>query len=724
MPLTPDEMTLAKSADRKEQPMEAFALELMTKAQDAVSKRAVIEDRWLLDMRQYHGRYDPTTEQKLRENTNRSQVFVNRTRPKCNSLKARLIDMLFPTDEKNWGIRPTPVPQLAERLKDEETVIGQTEQGNPVTAADGARGLGEVLKTRAEAMEKEIDDQLTESDYVAKCRDAIHEACVLGTGVLKGPIVQNRSKKRWIIDPQNPTGQDYVLARVEQMTAGVEWVSAWDYYPDPTALRKEDVQYEFELHHYTRADLMRLRRLPNINSDVIDEMLQQSATQWRATSQRLSELREITGQVQTYDDGRYEVWEYTGPATADDLMACGCDLDEQEQGRDDLFAIVLFWGPYVLRASLYPMEWAESPYDLFVVEKDETSPFGLGVPFVIRNSQKVANAAWRTLLENAALSSGPQIVIDEKLVEPVDGVWGLSARKLWRKKSDAKPGDRPFETFDIPAHLNELMAIFERANELCDEESNLPMIAQGEQGSAPNTFGATSILMNASNVVLRGIIKGFDDDVTTRLIARFYDWNMEHNPKPEIKGDFLIEARGSSVLMVKELQSQTLIALLDRALSSPDLMRMTDLERLYRKTVETMHITAEDIVLQPEEIERSKDTVIQKLQQQLAQMQEQGSDRAQVEQIRANAALQGKKMEMENHERERKFRMLLSMSEAQRSWMEFSANRDIDLKKVGADLMKFREKLRQEQQQFVDEANLKLAAKDMTANYGLEGSAP
>jgi hypothetical protein len=30
-------------------------------------------------------------------------------------LAARLKDLLFPTDEKNWGIGPTPVPTLADR---------------------------------------------------------------------------------------------------------------------------------------------------------------------------------------------------------------------------------------------------------------------------------------------------------------------------------------------------------------------------------------------------------------------------------------------------------------------------------------------------------------------------------------------------------------------------------------------------------------------------------
>ncbi len=58
------------------------------------------------------GRYDATTEATLNEGK-KSRLYVNMTRPKTHAWEAKLSDMLFPTDgTPNWGIRPTPVPEL------------------------------------------------------------------------------------------------------------------------------------------------------------------------------------------------------------------------------------------------------------------------------------------------------------------------------------------------------------------------------------------------------------------------------------------------------------------------------------------------------------------------------------------------------------------------------------------------------------------------------------
>jgi hypothetical protein len=46
-----------------------------------------------------------------------AKAFVKLTRHKTNGWAARLSDLLFPTDEKNWGIQPTPMPELAKAAK-------------------------------------------------------------------------------------------------------------------------------------------------------------------------------------------------------------------------------------------------------------------------------------------------------------------------------------------------------------------------------------------------------------------------------------------------------------------------------------------------------------------------------------------------------------------------------------------------------------------------------
>ena len=85
--------------------------ELEEEATRRVGQKQPLEQRWLEDLRQLHGQYEATVQQDLRE-SGKSQLYVNVTRPKTNAAAARLNDMLFPTDDKNWAIEPTPVPEL------------------------------------------------------------------------------------------------------------------------------------------------------------------------------------------------------------------------------------------------------------------------------------------------------------------------------------------------------------------------------------------------------------------------------------------------------------------------------------------------------------------------------------------------------------------------------------------------------------------------------------
>jgi hypothetical protein len=103
---TPEDLEL-EIAER----LNTFASRLSRLAQEQVAKRSQIEQRWLDDIRQYHGQYDAREQSNL-EQQGGSKVYVNITRNKTNAAEARLQDMLFPTDDKNWAINPTPVPEI------------------------------------------------------------------------------------------------------------------------------------------------------------------------------------------------------------------------------------------------------------------------------------------------------------------------------------------------------------------------------------------------------------------------------------------------------------------------------------------------------------------------------------------------------------------------------------------------------------------------------------
>ena len=198
----------------------------------------------------------------------------------------------------------------------------------------------------------------------------------------------------------------------------------------------------------------------------------------------------------------------------------------------------------LLKFGLHHLDSGDPIYSVFCLEKDDASIFGFGIPYIMRDPQKAMASAWRIMLDNAGLSSGPQIVINDQVIEPQNGVWALEPRKIWLRKSGAPKNEKPFEFFEIESHLDELTALIELCKKNVDEETSLPVITQGEQGAhITKTAQGMSLLMNSANIVFRRIVKNWDDDLTTPSIRRMYDFLMQFSKKENIKGDYEVDAR-------------------------------------------------------------------------------------------------------------------------------------------------------------------------------------
>jgi len=223
----------------------------------------------------------------------------------------------------------------------------------------------------------------------------------------------------------------------------------------------------------------------------------------------------------------------------------------------------------------------------------------------MRNPQKVLNAAWRAMMDNAGNAVGPQIVIAKDQIEPEDGEWTIGGgTKIWLAKDGIPRDKRAFETFDIPSQQVIYANIITLAKQFIDDMTAMPQIAQGEQGAGvTKTAQGMALLMNSANVVFRRIVKNFDDDVTTPDIRRFYDWNMQFNDKDEIKGDYEVDARGSSVLLVREMQAQTLMAVATQLGGHPVYGPMLRNREVLRKMFQALMIPAADVVLTDNEID-------------------------------------------------------------------------------------------------------------------------
>lgn len=598
-----------------------------------VGRRTEVEARWLRNLRQYHGVYDDDIAQALADDTTKSTLFINQTRPKTNTCAAKLSDMLFPTDDKNWGVKETPVPQLvdtasrapqaavaaAERANqmvqagqgaEAEQVVGQANAG--LEAGDAAKADLETAKQAAKSMEKEIEDQLRQCQYNVAAREVIEDACKLGTGIMKGPVDDDRVRRVW--RPVDEGGRAmHVMQTVNDPRPGFLRVDPWHWFPDMDALVPMDSESFFERHLLSKPDLRRLARRPDFDSDAIRRLLRSEPSSVSPTF--LADLRSITGKHNDTGVKRYVAWEYRGPLTADDArevaMLVGGDdmIDEEVDPLDEINVVVWFCQGEVLKFGIHHLDSGDPIYSVFCIERDDSSLFGIGVPELMRDSQSAMNGAWRMMMDNGGLSTGPQIEVDLAVVEPADGEYALAPRKLWLRKSTADPNKPGIRTYDIPSHQAELAGIIELSKMFVDDETGVSMLAQGEQGShVTQTLGGMSILMNATNIVFRRIVKNFDDDMTVPNIRRLYDWNMQFSSRDEIKGDMDVDARGTSVLLVREMQSQTLMALLMNFGGHPVIGPLLKVAPTLRRLVQSFMLSADEIVLTDEELRQAAES--------------------------------------------------------------------------------------------------------------------
>src|SRR5215467_4784385 len=185
-----------------------------------VSDRRITEIRWLANQRQYLGLYDPEVEAAF--SPNRSKAYPKITRTKCISVLARIMNLMFQGNERNWEIHAAPWPDITTaEIKDAINLAQEKDQQMGVSTPSPEdsfaynnyvmEALDRYADLRADKLSTLIDDQLQELgghqalDYVALNRAVIRSGIIYGLGVLRGPFVRKSETVTWKV--QKPPQQ-------------------------------------------------------------------------------------------------------------------------------------------------------------------------------------------------------------------------------------------------------------------------------------------------------------------------------------------------------------------------------------------------------------------------------------------------------------------------------------------------------------------------------------
>lgn len=586
--------------------LDAFGESLAKKRSEAIGARQAsgIEQQWIEDEEFYQGIDDanrdehsnawrtkpPGQYQTEVKGATRSTVFPNITRPYVDAAAARVADMLLPTDDRSWDLRATPIPELADisegkippgvqtqlaELGDQGAVdqVAAQIQKQAKAAIDDAKAKAEKARTR-------IEDWQIEGQWHAEVRKVIEDAARIGTGVLKGPIPVKR-KSMALVDvgpdgkpaqPQNILQKLFgavkglfrwsqasakALVFKEEIKPTSKRIDPWNFFPDGACGENiHDGSGTWERDHLTAKLLEDLKGQPGYIDAQIDLCLKEGPQKAVAPTKE-----EPNRYLEEHEGKRFEIWYYHGTADKEDLAAAGCECGDDENPQ--VSVMVVMANNRVLKAALNPLDSGDFPYDVMPWQRKSGLPWGNGVARQGRTPQRITTAATRNLMDNGGLSAGPQIVIKQGMIVPADEQWTITPRKLWYAGEDSDIDDvrKAMTFFEIPSRQKELMEIIQFGMKLMEDATGLPMLLQGQQGKAPDTVGGMNILNNNATSVLRRLARLFDDCITEPHIRRYYTWLLQYGEDDE-KGDFDIDARGSSALVERDMQSQQIPQLL------------------------------------------------------------------------------------------------------------------------------------------------------------------
>jgi hypothetical protein len=600
-------------------------------AEDA---READETRWLKSYENYRGLYKNSV--KFRD-SEKSRVFVKITKTKVLAAFGQLVDVIFGTGKFPIGITETKLPEgekenayLDTQNPTPSIEITDENRGNvPDNPFDvGFEGDGKVLKAgstygnvesieqkvaddltegvsaipempeikpaqkAARRMEKLIHDQIEESNGSAEIRNALLECSLLGTGIVKGPFNFNKTLHQW-----SSEGDEREYNPLEVRVPRIEFVSCWDFYPDPAATNIDECEFIIHRHKMNRSQLRQLRNMPYFDEEAIRGCLQMGANYVEKDFE--SQLKDDNRSDESYGTN-FEVLEYWGIMDAEYAREVGIDLDDSIDDLDEVQINAWVCGDKLLRAVINPFTPYRIPYNAFPYERNPYNFFGIGVAENMDDSQQIMNGHARMAIDNLALAGSLVFDVDESALVGGQSM-DVYPGKVFRRQA-GMPGQSIYG-LKFPNTAPENMMMFDKFRQLADEQTGIPSYSHGQTGvqSMTRTASGMSMLMGASSLNIKTVIKNLDDFLLKPLGESYFQWNMQFfEGGIDVKGDLEVKATGTNSLMQKEVRSQRLTMFLQTA-QSPAIAPFVKISKLISELAYSLDLDPDEILNDPEE---------------------------------------------------------------------------------------------------------------------------
>lgn len=531
-----------------------------------ITDRQLVELQWLKNLRQYLGQYDPDVLANIP--AERSHVYPRDTRVKVKGGVAKMMEMMFPSQDRNWALSVSPNPSIPKEALQEilDTLQMQQEDPSvPIQSDQIERAVRAFADARKEKMEAQIADQLADPgiDYPQLCKRVVRTGYIYGFGVARSPMVRTQQERVW---EMNQILGVYEAKAETHRRPYPEYVRVWDCYPDMSARAWEDQEMIFERMVLTRHDFGLLAKRDDFKGSAIKEYLKAHPTGNYTAKTYETELHQLakTSNLADRTARRYEVYRALGFVSAHTLQNVGIEVKDSELDQD-ILADLWFIDDVVIKAEKAAFgDRPSDQYHSFIYTEDEDSGLtGVGLPEEVRDSQMSLCASTRMLMDNASAIAGPIFEVNTSLLaKGRKSIGAIHAFMTIEREGDGIEAQHPaVRAVTTQSHVAELLNIISMQRQQLDIESNLPAFTMGgvqqPLGEAFRTSNNMSMMMGSANMVTKDTVRAFDK-FTTSLLTSLLRWNMEFNPDETIKGDYQVVAKGNLSLVAKEVRGAAL----------------------------------------------------------------------------------------------------------------------------------------------------------------------
>ena len=136
------------------------------------------------------------------------------------------------------------------------------------------------------------------------------------------------------------------------------------------------------------------------------------------------------------------------------------------------------------------------------------------------------------------------------------------------------------------------MPMLLKAEEYSEMQAGIPLISAGLGSAQVGTDTATGLAIKEQQgtVVSDFYAEDWDDDITDKVIRRMYHWNMQYNPREDIKGDFEVDVRSATQYRKNQLQARELEKLSVEMGQNPMVASVINPKELQRARLSLMHL--------------------------------------------------------------------------------------------------------------------------------------